>query len=119
MQVVTMLGVLSWLPALSTALTIGDVMRNSINAFATQGAARQELEERSLLSDILADIKNLTECSSCEVSGVSDNYSADRTLMTDLPMDSIGVTYCSQSVGSLGQQRFCGRHRESLPDAGT
>lgn len=103
MRFATILGVLSSLPALSTALTIGDVMRNSMTAFAKQ-EARQELEKRSLLSDILTDIKNLTECSSCEVSKLSDNCSVDRTSLTDLPMDSIGFAYCSQSVGSLGQQ---------------
>ncbi|KAL6886765.1 Metallo-dependent phosphatase-like protein [Trichoderma evansii] len=66
MRFTALLGALSSLSTLSAALTIGDVMRNSITAFAKQEVARQELEKRSLLSDILADIKNLAECSSCE-----------------------------------------------------
>ncbi|OBT92828.1 hypothetical protein VE01_09047 [Pseudogymnoascus verrucosus] len=56
-----LLSVLLSLLGLSTALTIGDVTRNSITAFA-----RQEIKERSLLSDILTDIENLAECSACE-----------------------------------------------------
>lgn len=74
---------LSLLLGLSTALTIGDVTRNSITAFA-----RQELKERSLLSDILTDIENLAECSACEVSGVSSNRSVDRNTPTYLALDS-------------------------------
>lgn len=75
MRFATLLGALSSLSTLSAALTIGDVMRNSITAFVKQEVARQELEKRSLLSDILADIKNLTECSSCGVIEVSNSCS--------------------------------------------
>ncbi|KFY12242.1 hypothetical protein V491_06862, partial [Pseudogymnoascus sp. VKM F-3775] len=66
MRFATVLSALLWPVALSTALTIGDVTRNSITAFAKQQVARQEIEERSLLSDILTDIENLAECSACE-----------------------------------------------------
>lgn len=75
-------GALSSLPMLSTAFTIGDVMRNSIAAFAKQDVARHEPEKRSLISEILADIENLTECSACEVSEASHDGLADRTLLT-------------------------------------
>ena len=71
MRFATVLGGLLSLPWLSTALTIGDITRNSIAAFAKQRIARQELEKRSLLSEILTDIENLAECSACEVSEVS------------------------------------------------
>jgi hypothetical protein len=99
MRFATVLSALLWLPGLSTALTIGDVTRNSITAFA-----RQEIKERSLLSDILTDIENLAECSACEVSGVSSNCSVDRTTPTYLPLDSLGFAWCSQGVGSLWQR---------------
>lgn len=69
---------------------MGNVMRNSITAFAKQEIAGHELAKRSLLSDILTDIKNLTECSSCEVSEVSINCFVDRTPLTDQLVDSIG-----------------------------
>lgn len=72
-----LLSALLSLLGLSTALTIGDVTRNSITAFA-----RQEIKERSLLSDILTDIENLAECSACEVSGGFQQFA----LLIQLPL---------------------------------
>ncbi|KFY05465.1 hypothetical protein V492_08517, partial [Pseudogymnoascus sp. VKM F-4246] len=66
MRFATVLSTLLLLLGLSTALTIGDVTRNSIAAFANRQVARQELEKRSLVSDILTDIENLAECSACQ-----------------------------------------------------
>ena len=104
MRFATVLSALLWPVALSTALTIGDVTRNSITAFAKQQVARQEIEERSLLSDILTDIENLAECSACEVSGVFSNCSLDRTAPNYLPLDSVGFTCCSQGLGPPRQR---------------
>jgi hypothetical protein len=65
------LGAFASLPLLSVALTVGDVTRQSITAFA-----QKEVAKRSLLSDVLTDIEHLTECASCEVSEAGQKKAA-------------------------------------------
>lgn len=65
------LGAFASLSVLSTALTIGDITRQSITAFA-----KKEVAKRSVVSEILTDIEHLAECSGCEVNPIrkASNY---------------------------------------------
>jgi sphingomyelin phosphodiesterase len=59
---VNALGAVAVLPVVATALSVSDVMRKSVDAYA-------RAQKRSLVSEILTDIEDLAECTACEVCG--------------------------------------------------
>ncbi|KAH9946301.1 Metallo-dependent phosphatase-like protein [Epithele typhae] len=100
MRIINGLWTLALMSAVASAVTVGDVMRSSLRAYA----------KRSTVSEILTDIEDLAECSACEALlvvlkalahlGNSDFVSVITTVCEDLGVEDSDV--CAGAIGLEG-----------------